>query len=439
MTVPINKKSNNKRVFLDPIHGNIELNKGNKEDALISDLIDTQEFQRLRRIRQLGFSSLTFYGAESTRFVHSIGAFYVARQMLNSLEKKNPKLIQPLRLKILLAALLHDIGHGPFSHSSEPAFGFQHEIWTNTNILGKTEINQVLNGYEKNLAKEIVSVLNGAEGWISAIVSSQLDCDRADYLLRDSYQTGTKYGVFQLDRIIQSMELEHDEENNTQLVFSEKGIHAVEDYLFARYSMYLQVYHHKKTLSTDALFQSVICRARDLLLNDAKDLIANESLIKWLLMDKYSSAQNALPPSPLKRGSNRSDSGINLNDFWEVDDICILHHLKLWVRNSKDEILADLSARLLNRNLFKAKKLDQISKKQITEIKNKLGKEKAKYYCLEKECKEFPYSDSKKPILVRKNNEIVELSKASSIAQALINKDRELDIKWFFAPKECFK
>jgi HD superfamily phosphohydrolase len=214
------------------------------------------------------------------------------------------------------------------------------------------------------------------------------------------------------------MELEHDEENNTQLVFSEKGIHAVEDYLFARYSMYLQVYHHKKTLSTDALFQSVICRARDLLLNDAKDLIANESLIKWLLMDKYSSAQNALPPSPLKRGSNRSDSGINLNDFWEVDD---------------------LSARLLNRNLFKAKKLDQISKKQITEIKNKLGKEKAKYYCLEKECKEFPYSDSKKPILVRKNNEIVELSKASSIAQALINKDRELDIKWFFAPKEFFK
>ncbi len=191
--------------FLDPIHGNIELNTANPDEELILNLIETKEFQRLRRIRQLGFSYLTFYGAEGTRFVHSIGCFQIARKVLNHLENKNANLVEPHRLAIWVAALLHDIGHGPFSHSSEPAFEFEHEEWTIKNILGQTEIKQVLDNYQKDLATQVSQILlqKIKPTWISQIISGQLDCDRSDYLIRDSHQTGTTYGVFQLERIIQ--------------------------------------------------------------------------------------------------------------------------------------------------------------------------------------------------------------------------------------------
>lgn len=394
--------------FLDPIHGNIELNTEKPDEKLILNLIETKEFQRLRRIRQLGFSYLTFYGAEGTRFVHSIGCFQIARKVLNHLANKHLKLIEPYKVAIWVAALLHDLGHGPFSHSSEPAFEFEHEEWTIKNILGQTEIKQVLDQYEEGLAEQVAQILEQKikPTWISQIISGQLDCDRADYLIRDSHQTGTTYGVFQLERIIQSLKLaQHKDE--IKLVVIEKGIQAVEDYLFARYSMYLQVYHHKKTLSADALFTSAIARARDLI-KLHNNLEVSESLQKWLLKSKR----------------------MSLKDFWEVDDICILHHLKLWSSNSDDNILADLSNRLLNRKLFKAQKVSQLTKNQIQNIQNK----KSHYYCSIKECREFPYNDRKKPILIEQNNKIQELSKVSSIAAALINKDKELDIEWLFSP-----
>jgi HD superfamily phosphohydrolase len=407
-----------KRTFLDPVHGNIELDKNNPEEKLILDLIETPQFQRLRRIRQLGFSYLTYYGAEGTRFVHSIGTFQVARQILNELSSKYKNTIEKHRTAILVAALLHDIGHGPFSHSSEPAFQFRHEEWTLKNILGDTEIRQLLTAYKKGLDKEVASILQEKTkpSWTCQIVSGQLDCDRADYLIRDSHQTGTKYGVFQLDRVIKSLELA-EYKNETQLVVGEKGLQAVEDYLFARYSMYLQVYHHKKTLSADALFTSLFSRVRDLLQTNKKVEIS-KSLSRWL--------------------QTSDKSLITLQDFWEVDDACILEHLKNWASNAKDEILADLSQRLLNRNLFKAKKVNSFTTNQIKSIRKKLGEEKAQYYCLVKECREFPYNDKKKPILVNRNGKIQELSKASSIAAALLNKDKELDIEWLFAPKEYF-
>jgi uncharacterized protein len=404
--------------FLDPIHGNIELSTSNAEEQLILNLIETTEFQRLRRIRQLGFSYLTFYGAEGTRFVHSIGAFQVARRMLNELNLQYSKLVSPHRTSILVAALLHDLGHGPFSHSSEGAFGFQHEEWTLKNILGATEVNQVLTGFDKKLPATVLNLLRGEapEPWMAQVVSGQLDCDRADYLIRDSHQTGTTYGVFQLDRIIKSLELA-EVEGKMRLLINEKGIQAVEDYLFARYSMYLQVYHHKKTLSADALFISLIARAKDLL-QSGQLIPVDPSLKKWL--------------SPLK-------TKISLNEFWEVDDVSILQHLKLWSKQSADTILADLAGRMLNRNLFKAQKLDQLSKAEVQAIKKKTCRGNEKYYCLIKECKEFPYSDSKKTILVRKSGKVIELSKASGIATALMNKGKELDVKWLFAPRECFE
>lgn len=401
--------------FLDPIHGNIEFDTGIPEDKLILDLIETPEFQRLRRIRQLGFSYMTFYGAEGSRFVHSIGVFEIARKVINHLSSLGND-IEEHRANILAAALLHDVGHGPFSHSSEPSFNFEHEDWTIKSILGKTSINQVLVDYDSQLPAKVAKVLQEEynPSWVSRIVSSQLDCDRADYLLRDSFQTGTKYGVFQLDRIIKSLELVKTSKKD-ELIINEKGLNAVEDYLFARYSMYLQVYHHRKTLSADALFCSLIGRARDLIENGQK-LPLDESLHKWLL--------------------NSKEKQMKLTDFWKVDDSTVLHHLKLWSLDAKDIILKDLSQRLLNRRLFKTVKLQNLKLNQLKKIVNKIGPEKAKYYCTIKECREFPYNDRKKPILVRNNGKIVELSKASSIAKTLMNKGKELDVEWVFFPRE---
>ncbi|MDJ0624845.1 MAG: HD domain-containing protein [Candidatus Caenarcaniphilales bacterium] len=412
-------KKEKKYTFLDPIHQNIELDTAKDDEKLILSLIETSEFQRLRRIRQLGFSYLTFYGAESTRFVHSIGAFHIARMILNKLERNHRRLIENHRLPILIAALLHDIGHGPFSHSSEPAFDFQHEKWTVKIILDQsTQINQLLSNYEKDLPQKVAKILSESNkpSWTCQIISGQLDCDRADYLIRDSHQTGTTYGVFQLDRIIQSLELEKVK-GEVKLVVNEKGINAVEDYLFARYSMYLQVYHHKKTLSADALFSSLIERAKDLLINE-EPIELSDSLKVWLLPTKYK---------------------MRHEDFWEVDDVCIIQHLKSWKKRAKDYILQDLASRLLDRNLFQSVRVDTIRKKDIENVVYKLGLEKSKYYCLIRECKEFQYGDKKKPILVEKNGKVKELSKVSSVAAALINKSKELDIEWMFYPKDLIR
>jgi HD superfamily phosphohydrolase len=402
--------------FLDPIHGNIELELDIKEDRLILDLIETREFQRLRRIRQLGFSYLTFYGAENTRFVHSIGCFAIARKVLDHLQNTSQyqKILQKMRLPILIAALLHDIGHGPFSHSSEPAFLFKHEIWTIKNILGKTEINQCLQNHDPRLAKQVTEILKPQPGleasWASQLISGQLDCDRADYLLRDSRQTGTTYGVFQLERIIQSLVL-GESQGKISLLVQEKGLQAVEDYLFARYSMYLQVYHHKTTLGADTLFVSLMQRARDL--KEANyPLRISEALNQWL---------NGKP--------------LDLKCFWEVDDMHIFEHLKAW-QNEPDQILADLADRLLNRRLFKAVKAKEFPKRAQQKIRKNLG-EKAAYYFVERQCREFPYNERRQPVLItRSNGKIKELSKISGIAKALLNKDKELDIDWIFYPKE---
>jgi uncharacterized protein len=410
-----------KHTFLDPIHGSIELNTKYPEEKLILDLIECAEFQRLRRIRQLGFSYLTFYGAESSRFVHSVGTFQTARLMLKRLMSKNPELVKPFYEAILVSALLHDLGHGPFSHSSEPSFGFEHEDWTINNIKGKTEVNQVLNAYSTELPQKVIDILQQKINpkWVSQIISGQLDCDRCDYLIRDSHQTGTKYGIFQIERIIQSLEL-IDLDGEIKLIVNEKGIHAVEDYLFARYSMYLQVYHHKKTLAADAMFTSLICRLRDLIAeNENIEISLSESLRKWVIY---------------KNNKNNRKNKISLQDFFNFDDSEIISHLKLWSKQKQDLILQDLANRILNRKLFKAQKADILNADELAEIQNYFPENLRKYYCLIHECHEFPYTDKRKPILVRKGGEIMDLALASPIAKALMNRGQELDTKWIFFP-----
>lgn len=188
------------KVFKDPIHQYIYV-----QDDVIWDLINTSEFQRLRRIKQLGTSFFTYHTAEHSRFSHSLGVYEVTRKIISQFERNQfdgwPK---QTRILALVTALLHDIGHGPFSHSIESVFNINHEEWTKKIVLGDTEINSVLKRYDKTLPGDVVRVLNKTydKAIVIDIISSQLDADRMDYLLRDAYNTGVNYGTFDLERIL---------------------------------------------------------------------------------------------------------------------------------------------------------------------------------------------------------------------------------------------
>ena len=241
------------RTYRDPIHSEITLNSKDSIENLLIDLIDSREMQRLRWIRQLGTGWFTYHGAEASRFQHSIGAMHIARKMFQQIQDQiqaSDEEIEEFRLLALVAALLHDLGHGPFSHSCEDVTDVKHEFFTHKIILDKrTEVNKLLVKYDPKLPEKVSAVLKKTYPvkFLSNIVSGQIDCDRFDYLLRDSHFTGTNYGNFDLARVISSITLNKD--HDCLSVYEGKGTLAVEDYLYARYSMYLQVYLHKKMSS----------------------------------------------------------------------------------------------------------------------------------------------------------------------------------------------
>jgi len=323
---------NNKRTYLDPIHQDIILDRNKPVERLIMDLIDTKEFQRLRRIHQLGATFFTFQGAEGSRFTHSVGVMHIASRLVDFLRDQSP-FIEDKRALILSAALLHDIGHGPFSHVTEQILNYHHEDWSCKIIGGDTDVRKVLDTYDKKLADNIVKVLKKTYSpkYVSQMVSSQLDCDRFDYLLRDSYMTGTAYGLFALHRILTSMEI--DEKNDRIIVSGDKGQIAVEDYLFARYSMYAQVYYHRKNLAARALLSKLVKRARYLMESGNSLSFIDDVTEKWL-----------------------KNTELTVADYHELDDVQLTYHIKRWTRD-KDKILADLASRFVNRRLFKAAKI----------------------------------------------------------------------------------
>jgi uncharacterized protein len=348
----VSNKMFNKRTYLDPIHQDIILDREKPGEGLIVDLIDTPEFQRLRRIRQLELSSYIFQGAENSRFTHSVGVMHIAHRLYNFLSEKTPELLDKKGL-VLASALLHDIGHGPLSHLTEKILGYHHEEWSCRIIEGPTKVNEVLRSYDKDLPQNIVGVLRKTytPSFITHIVSSQLDCDRFDYLLRDSYMTGTSYGLFALQRVLSSMEV--DVENDRIIVVGEKGQAAVEDYLFARYSMYAQVYYHKKNLAVRALVRKVLKRAKDIITaGSERDLFCDEEIRKWLFGEALST-----------------------DEYLYLDDVELLYHFKRWAR-AKDGLLSDLASRLMNRQLFRISRLPESDtlRSNIEERVRKLAK-----------------------------------------------------------------
>ena len=417
----------NKRTYLDPIHQDIVLDRDKPAERLVVDLIDAVEFQRLRRIHQLGVSYFTFQGAEGSRFTHSVGVMHVAHRLCDILVSRQPQ-AESQRALILASALLHDVGHGPFSHVTEKILGYDHEDWSCKVISGDTQVREILDNFkeEPGLADKIVKVLKKTytPHYVSHIVSSQLDCDRFDYLLRDSYMTGTAYGLFALKRILRSMEIDDDEDR--LLVVGEKGQIAVEDYLFARYSMYAQVYYHRKNLAARAMLGKLIKRARYVLEDkDTKISFIDEPTRLWL-----------------------TGEHLTVDDYLSLDDVQFFYHIKRWLKDN-DPILADLSYRFLNRQIFKASRIKSTDKAEIDSIEAQARKAVASigydpdYYVAVESTGFRPYDyyrpEEEHPqtnIMVRtESGEVKELSQLSLAIEALVKGNYESS--WLVYPQEA--
>ena len=309
------------KVFKDPVHKYIYV-----QDPIIWDLINTAEFQRLRRIRQLGTSYLTFHGAEHSRFSHSLGVYELVRKIISQFERNGYEdwPIEEKRL-CLCSALLHDIGHGPFSHSIETLFGQHHEQWSCRIILEDTEVNQVLRNVDQRFPDKVAEVINKTypQEIVISLVSSQLDADRMDYLLRDAYSTGVNYGMYDLERILRIIRPHHG-----KLVVKESGMHAVEDYLMSRYQMYWQIYFHPVTRSSEIILRSIFRRAQT--------LYSSHYSFEFMI------------PALEKLFTNH----LHLSDYLKLDEALMQTAFSMWTME-QDKILVDLCRRFLNRKLFK--------------------------------------------------------------------------------------
>ncbi len=309
------------KVFKDPVHNYIYV-----QDELIWNLINTREFQRLRRIRQLGTSYLTFHGAEHSRFSHSLGVYEITRKIISRFERSGysdwPK---EERLVSLCAALLHDVGHAPFSHSLEEVFDTDHEEWSCKIVLGNTEINAILRTISEQFPVKVASIIKKTyeKPIVVSLISSQMDADRMDYLLRDAYFTGVNYGTFDLERILRVLR-----PFQGKIVVKESGMHAVEHYLMSRYQMYWQIYFHPVTRSSEIILRQIFKRAQELYLEGHK--------LNFML-------------EPLERLINNS---LNLEQYLLLDEALMQTAFSQWA-NEKDVILSDLCCRFLNRNLYK--------------------------------------------------------------------------------------
>lgn len=309
------------KVFRDPVYGYVHV-----YDQLIWDLIQTKEVQRLRRIKQLGGTYMVFHTAEHSRFSHSLGVYEMARKIIRALMHRGTILSEDERLLVLSAALLHDLGHGPFSHSFESVFSVRHELFTERIIMENTEVNRVLEAYQKGFATKVRDVINKTypNPLIISIISSQLDADRLDYLLRDAYFTGAPYGEIDVERILRTMRVV-----NNKIVYKVSGMHAIEDYLMSRYQMYWQVYLHSTGRSFDLVIQNILRRVRELIFSGYEFKRPLEAL-KDLFLEEEPSVETYL----------------------KFDDSTISYYASLFT-DEEDEILRDFADRFINRRLLK--------------------------------------------------------------------------------------
>jgi hypothetical protein len=400
------------RVYHDPLHGAIALNSNDPTEALLIKLIDTPAFQRLRRIRQLGPASLTFHGAEGSRFTHSLGVMTVARRAFDRIARDYPQLL-PHRPIVLCAAMLHDIGHGPFSHTAEEIFGGDHERWTQKILAESDPIRQLLDQFSPNLLPQLEQVYLKKYPLpiVWQLVSSQLDCDRLDYLMRDSYFTGASYGKIDLDRIL--MALRYDLVSQ-QLVVAQKGIAAIEHYLVVRHFMYAQVYNHHKNIAATWVLDKAFERAKQQFQRGT--LAADENVSAWL---------------------NQAAS-LTLEQYLATDDGVFVYHLQRWQHHA-DRVLSDLCRRFLDRDVLKAldvtllKEDDRATLLEKTRYWLTQAGFEAEYYAGLRVAVSRGYTLYHKGINIQTTSGLREINELSPLVQTL---SQPMERVWLIYPRE---
>ena len=387
------KRLSETKVLKDPVHSYIHINY-----EVVWNCLDSKEFQRLRRIRQLGGDFQVYPTAEHSRFSHSLGVYEIVRRMVTEIKSLSVELSEYDKICVMLAGLLHDVGHGPFSHAFEHVTNHSHEDYTAKIILGETELNQVLTEVSPRLPEDIVSIIehNHPNDILNQIISGQLDADRMDYLLRDSYFSATSYGQFDLERILRTMRVRKIDENKKALVVKYTGIHSVEDYIMARYQMYWQVYYHPVARSYEAVFIQLFNRLKDIFKENKEYFSDMKVLIPFL-----------------------EKSVVSVEEYFKLDENSLLYCCSL-IQDKNDEIAADLARRLQNRRLFE---YVDYSEENLAQIKNMLKEQSLdeKYYLRVENVEASVYSPYKgrKILIEQLDGKIVALEKASTIVESI--------------------
>ncbi len=381
---------NKLKIFNDPIYGFITI-----PNELIFDLIEHPYFQRLRRISQMGLSYLVYPGAHHTRFHHALGCMHLMKNAINVLRFKKIEISKQEEDGLLIAILLHDIGHGPFSHAMEHSIvnGISHEYIS-------LKFMEALNTEFSGALSLAIEIFKGDyhRKFMNQLISGQLDMDRLDYLKRDSFYTGVSEGNINAQRIITMLNVVDD-----KLVVEEKGIYSIEKFLVARRLMYWQVYLHKTSLAAEQLLIRILKRAKELHHSSYK-LHANKALLYFL---------------DHQVGIEQFDRSV-LEVFSNLDDIDILSAMKGW-SEEQDFVLSHLCQMLLNRNLLKIK----VKKKPIkialkeTHLENlmtkyKLSRAEAEYFVFTGVIENQAYNLDKQNIhILMKTSKIRDVTKAS--------------------------
>lgn len=408
-------KPNKRKILNDPVYGFISI-----PDELIFDIIEHPYFQRLRRIKQLGLTHMVYPGALHTRFHHAVGAMHLMSEAIEVLRSKGYEISEAEAQAVTIAILLHDIGHGPFSHALENniVYGLNHE---DISDLFMKRLNAFFEG-KLSLAIEIFQN-KYPKKFLHQLVSSQLDVDRLDYLKRDSFFTGVSEGVISTERIIKMLNIVDD-----NLVIEAKGIYSIEKFLVARRLMYWQVYLHKTVLAAENLLVRILKRAK-YLCEKGHELFATPAF-KEFLYNRYSAESFAENPELL-------------DTFALLDDFDIYTSVKVWC-NSADPILSELCSKMINRNLFHISLQNNPFDRDFIEgirrkVQQKYGisHEETNYFVISEQVENNAYSIQHDNInILFKNGNILDISEASDLLNVQVLSKSVT--KYFLCyPKEC--
>lgn len=400
------EKTDEVKVLRDPVHGYVRV-----ELKVIWDCINSAWFQRLRRIRQLGGANMVYHCAEHTRFAHSLGVYEIVRRMVTEVPDIVAALSERDKVTVMAAGLLHDLGHGPYSHAFETVTNTSHEDYTCRIIEEDTEITRILNSASPGMAKDVADVIRhaGRNPLLSQMVSSQLDADRMDYLLRDAYFTGTKYGEFDMERILRTLRIE----KGRQLVVKQSGVYAVENYIMSRYHMYWQVYYHPAARSYECVMHALFRRLKELYADDPSQLI---EIFRPLV----------------------SSEPIGLAEYFRLDESSCGYAFDV-LAGHEDAIVSDMAQRIRDRRLFE---YADSTPERIAMLKKALAEAglNEEYYLGHDSVRQSPYvpytgSQDSRIWIRMKDGSIRELSDASTIVYSLTHGPTNDDNKVFF-PRE---